>query len=160
MSQAARLNPAFLDLTTREGVVVARYQNHWPNQSVTFETFAWAWLDFDWDALSGAPQGMAEVNLTLPGLPSYRDALEEFSDRLLAARLRVFYYLDSQADSSGPPAAMTLIAAAMGMFSLRELTLTSLSASIGPTLGGAGQQTGDLLATPALIGTGVDLGEA
>jgi hypothetical protein len=103
---------------------------------------------------------MAEVNLTLPGLPSYRDALEDFSDRLLVARLRVFYYLDFQPDSSGPPAAMTLIAAALGMFSLREMALTSLSASIGPTLGGAGQQTGDLLATPALIGTGVDLGEA
>lgn len=148
-----RYGPTFLSLSTRAGAIVARYQNHWQNQAVTFEGQSWAYLDFAWSEISTGPLGSSEVSLSLPGLPSHRAAFPG----VLEADLRVFLYSDGQNDSAGPPANMTLWTAAYGPASLAEDTLTSLVVRIAPALGGAGQQSGAIRATPSRVGIPLQL---
>ena len=56
-----RHQSAFLDLTTPGGLVMARWQNRWQGEPVTFEGAAWRFVPFEWSGLSsgGAASGAA-----------------------------------------------------------------------------------------------------
>lgn len=145
---------AFLDLTTSAGVVIHRWQSRWIGATVTFESQAWRYIDFDWDAIpSGAQSDSAQVGLSFVLLPSILTSLQEAQEQGLRGRLRIYHYPAAD-DGPTPPGTMVLVGSPRGIVQIDSITQTIIKASLASVqIANGGAAFPPRMADQSLIGT-------
>ena len=158
----ARYQLALLDLSTPGGTVMHRWHSRHGWRDVSWEATIWAFVEFDHAGISaGAMADAASSELSFPRLPTLDAILRQAHRESWRGRLRILHWPEADDSGTAPPAEPFVVATMRGVLSLGELSLTTIQARLDSSLlaGSGGGRFPPRLATTALIGTPVVLGE-
>ena len=143
---------ALLELGDGNGAIYRRWQNHWIDAGITWESQRWDYLGFNWDGLTaGASAASDQITISLPREGDAGALAAQAVALRWVATLRV-YQFDEAANLAGPPAGMPLLDSATGQVVGLTGDATTLAMRLGSALLPIGAQFPPLIATTRLIG--------
>lgn len=143
---------ALVDLAAG-GITYRRWQNHWLDKIVTWESQQWEYQQLEWAGLTAGAAATAEqATISLPALPSIEAILAAARVQRWLVTLRVYRFPDAAPGLTGPPATMDLIGSALGEIVGMSATQTQITLRLGSALSPVGAQFPWLLASNDLIG--------
>lgn len=140
-------------VTLGDGVITyRRWQNHWIDAAVTWQSQLWEYQPLEWAGLVAGAGAVAEqASISLPAVPSLEAILAAARVERWLITLQLYQFPDT-AGLTAPPASMTLIGATMGEVIGMGATPTKVTIKLGSALSPIGAQFPPRLATNALIG--------
>lgn len=152
MASLPTAQAALLELSDGNGTIYRRWQNHWIDAGVTWESQRWDYLAFNWDGLTaGAAAASDQITITLPREGDAGALATQAVALRWVVNLRI-YQPDEAAALSGPPVGMPLLDSALGQVVGLTGDATTLALRLGSPLLPVGAQFPPLLATTRLIG--------
>ena len=143
---------ALLEASDGNGTTYRRWQNHWIDTPITWESQRWDYLAFDWDALTAgtaAQSGQFSVTFPREGDVGQLTALAVANRWVVTLRV---YQFDETASLSGPPVGMPLLDSAVGQCISASGEVTKVTWTMGSALVPVGSQFPPMLSTTSLIG--------
>jgi len=131
--------------------VVARWQDHWIRQVVTWEGQPWSYRQFDWSGIVSGQLTGQQGTLTLPRTPSVLRLQQQALAAPWQARIRV-YHFDEALGVAAPYAQQQLVGTARGQITGATGTLESTTWTLGGAVEASSVQILPLVANSSIIG--------
>ena len=141
---------AFLELLDG-AAVVARWQDHWIGQQVTWEGQPWSYRQFDWGGIVSGQLSGQQGTITLPRTPSVLQLQQQALAGPWQARLRV-YQCDETEGLTGPYALQQLTGTARGQIVGATGNLETTTWALGAAVETSAVQILPRIADTGLIG--------
>ena len=153
MSEQSRAQILFIDIADQSGLIRARWQSAWINQTVTWEGVSWNFQRITWSGLTSGALSGTQATITLPHMESLDWLHEETNSMPWLARLRVYQIAESLQPATGPSADQMLVNSTFGELMPSSISvLSSVSYSVGPILPSYGTRFPSILATDKNVG--------
>jgi len=129
-----------------------RWQSYYVNTSVTWESAAWSYQQFDADGVTaGEVQSESSISVTLPATTNVMEVVLQALNEARLAELRL-YEFDTILGNSTPQAGQTLIASYLGEVVGVSGNFTSIQMQLGSSLSPVGAQVPPRTFSTRLIG--------